>query len=153
VESARQSLSDRSSDTKSAVRRYASFLFSLDSRVEKRAELQHQVKVGLHAVEPTLSIFEAVTGLLIFGALVAKFVSRRQDELVRDIYNVTFENCELTGAWAQPTSFVSSKNRRFRGIIRAKPSVRRTGCAARIEQCVGHWGGKSPAHRRTTHGL
>jgi hypothetical protein len=39
-----------------------------------------------------LSIFEAVTGLLIFGALVAKFVSRRQDELVRDIYNVTFEN-------------------------------------------------------------
>jgi len=32
------------------------------------------VKVGLHAVEPTLSIFEAVTGLLIFGALVAKFV-------------------------------------------------------------------------------
>jgi hypothetical protein len=38
-----------------------------------------------------LSIFEAVTGLLIFGALVAKFVSRRQDELVRDIYAVTFE--------------------------------------------------------------
>jgi hypothetical protein len=39
-----------------------------------------------------LSIFEAVTGLLIFGALVAKFVSRRQDELVRDIYMVTFES-------------------------------------------------------------
>jgi hypothetical protein len=39
-----------------------------------------------------LSIFEAVAGLLMFGALVAKFVSRRQDELVRDIYNVTFEN-------------------------------------------------------------
>jgi hypothetical protein len=38
-----------------------------------------------------LSIFEAVTGLLIFGALVAKFVSRRQDALVHDIYNVTFE--------------------------------------------------------------
>ena len=38
-----------------------------------------------------ISIFEAVTGLLLFGALVAKFVSRRQDELVRDIYNVTFE--------------------------------------------------------------
>lgn len=38
-----------------------------------------------------LSIFEAVTGLLIFGALVAKFVSRRQDELVRDIFAVTFE--------------------------------------------------------------
>lgn len=38
-----------------------------------------------------LSIVEAVTGLLIFGALVAKFVSRRQDELVRDIYSITFE--------------------------------------------------------------
>jgi Ion channel len=38
-----------------------------------------------------LSIVEAVSGLLIFGALVAKFVSRRQDELVRDIYVVTFE--------------------------------------------------------------
>jgi potassium channel LctB len=38
-----------------------------------------------------VSIFEAVTGLLIFGALVAKFVSRRQDQLVRDIYAVTFE--------------------------------------------------------------
>jgi Ion channel len=38
-----------------------------------------------------LAIFEAVTGLLIFGALVAKFVSRRQDELVREIFAVTFE--------------------------------------------------------------
>jgi hypothetical protein len=39
-----------------------------------------------------LSIVEAVSGLLIFGALIAKFVSRRQDELVRDIYMVTFES-------------------------------------------------------------
>jgi hypothetical protein len=39
-----------------------------------------------------LSIVEAVSGLLIFGALVAKFVSRRQDEVVRDIYMVTFES-------------------------------------------------------------
>ena len=38
-----------------------------------------------------LSVVEAVIGLLIFGALIAKFVSRRQDELVRDIYRVTFE--------------------------------------------------------------
>jgi Ion channel len=38
-----------------------------------------------------LAIVEAVTGLLIFGALVAKFVSRRQDELVRQIHSVTFE--------------------------------------------------------------
>jgi len=39
-----------------------------------------------------LSVFEAVAGLLMFGALVAKFVSRRQDELVHDIYAVAFEN-------------------------------------------------------------
>jgi len=39
-----------------------------------------------------LAIIEAVTGLLIFGALVAKFVSRRQDQLVREIFAVTFEN-------------------------------------------------------------
>jgi hypothetical protein len=38
-----------------------------------------------------LAITEAVAGLLIFGAVVAKFVSRRQDELVREIHRVTFE--------------------------------------------------------------
>lgn len=37
-----------------------------------------------------LAIAEAVTGLLVFGAVVAKFVSRRQDELVREIHRVTF---------------------------------------------------------------
>src|SRR5262245_33115495 len=38
-----------------------------------------------------LAIAEAVAGLLIFGAVVAKFVSRRQDEMVREIHRVTFE--------------------------------------------------------------
>jgi len=38
-----------------------------------------------------LAIAEAVTELLIFGAVVAKFVSRRQDELVQEIHRVTFE--------------------------------------------------------------
>lgn len=38
-----------------------------------------------------IAIAEAVAGLLIFGAVVAKFVSRRQDELVREIHRVTFE--------------------------------------------------------------
>jgi Ion channel len=37
-----------------------------------------------------LAIAEAVAGLLIFGAVVAKFVSRRQDELVQEIHRVTF---------------------------------------------------------------
>lgn len=37
------------------------------------------------------AISEAVSGLLIFGAVIAKFVSRRQDELVREIHRVTFE--------------------------------------------------------------
>jgi hypothetical protein len=37
------------------------------------------------------AVLEAVTGLLIFGAVVAKFVSRRQDEVVREIHRVTFD--------------------------------------------------------------
>src|SRR6202043_3180782 len=38
-----------------------------------------------------IAVAEAVAALLIFGAVVAKFVSRRQDELVREIHRVTFE--------------------------------------------------------------
>jgi hypothetical protein len=38
-----------------------------------------------------LAIIEAVMELLIFGAVVAKFVSRRQDEIVHEIHRVTFE--------------------------------------------------------------
>src|SRR5262245_6116589 len=38
-----------------------------------------------------LAVAEAVVGLLIFGAVIAKFVSRRQDEIVREIQRVTFE--------------------------------------------------------------
>src|SRR5579884_2568955 len=52
--------------------------------------------VGYGDVLPTgplraLAVAEAVAGLLAFGAVVAKFVSRRQDELVREIHRVTFE--------------------------------------------------------------
>jgi hypothetical protein len=38
-----------------------------------------------------LAVGEAVAGLLIFGLLIAKFVSYRQDMLVREIHSVTFE--------------------------------------------------------------
>jgi hypothetical protein len=38
-----------------------------------------------------LAVAEAVAGLLIFGLLIAKFVSYRQDMLVREIHSVTFE--------------------------------------------------------------
>ena len=38
-----------------------------------------------------IAVAEAVTALLIFGAVVAKFVSRRQDELMSEIHRVTFE--------------------------------------------------------------
>jgi Ion channel len=38
-----------------------------------------------------LAVAEAVGGLLIFGLLIAKFVSYRQDMLVREIHSVTFE--------------------------------------------------------------
>jgi hypothetical protein len=44
-------------------------------------------------VGPTriVAVVEAVAGLLIFGLLIAKFVSYRQDILVREIHSVTFE--------------------------------------------------------------
>ncbi len=38
-----------------------------------------------------IAVVEAVAALLIFGAVVAKFVSHRQDELVAEIYRVTFD--------------------------------------------------------------
>jgi hypothetical protein len=38
-----------------------------------------------------LAVGEAVVGLLIFGAVIAKFVSHRQDELVLEIHRVTFD--------------------------------------------------------------
>jgi Ion channel len=38
-----------------------------------------------------LAVAEAVAGLLLFGLLIAKFVSYRQDMLVREIHSVTFE--------------------------------------------------------------
>jgi hypothetical protein len=38
-----------------------------------------------------IAIVEAVTTLLIFGAVIAKFVSHRQDELVAEIHRVTFD--------------------------------------------------------------
>jgi hypothetical protein len=38
-----------------------------------------------------IAIVEAVTTLLIFGAVIAKFVSHRQDQLVGEIHRVTFD--------------------------------------------------------------
>jgi Ion channel len=38
-----------------------------------------------------LAIIEAIMALLIFGAVIAKFVSHRQDELVLEIHRVTFD--------------------------------------------------------------
>ena len=39
-----------------------------------------------------IAVIEAITALLIFGAVVAKFVSHRQDELMSEIHRVTFED-------------------------------------------------------------
>jgi Ion channel len=38
-----------------------------------------------------IAVAEAITALLIFGAVVAKFVSHRQEELVSEIHRITFE--------------------------------------------------------------
>lgn len=39
-----------------------------------------------------VAVVEAITALLVFGAVVAKFVSHRQEELVSEIHRVTFED-------------------------------------------------------------
>jgi hypothetical protein len=46
------------------------------------------VPVGFARV---VAVVEAVTALLIFGAVIAKFVSRRQDEVMSEIHRTTFE--------------------------------------------------------------
>ena len=38
-----------------------------------------------------VAVAESITALLIFGAVIAKFVSHRQDELVAEIHRVTFD--------------------------------------------------------------
>jgi len=40
----------------------------------------------------SIAIVEAVAALLIFGAVIAKFVSHRQDQLVGEIHRVTFDD-------------------------------------------------------------
>jgi hypothetical protein len=46
------------------------------------------VPVGFARV---IAVVEAVAALLVFGAVVAKFISHRQDELVHEIHRVTFD--------------------------------------------------------------
>jgi hypothetical protein len=47
------------------------------------------VPIGVGRV---VAVAEAIIALLIFGAVVAKFVSHRQDELMSEIHRVTFED-------------------------------------------------------------
>jgi hypothetical protein len=39
-----------------------------------------------------VAISEAITGLILFGCVVSKFVSRRQDELIGEIHRIAFED-------------------------------------------------------------
>src|SRR5262249_52483801 len=39
-----------------------------------------------------LAIAESIAGLVLFGMLVSKFVSRRQDELISEIHRIAFED-------------------------------------------------------------
>jgi hypothetical protein len=38
-----------------------------------------------------MAVVEAISGLLIFGAVISKFVSRRQDQVVAEIHRITYE--------------------------------------------------------------
>jgi hypothetical protein len=44
-----------------------------------------------HGIARAVAVVEAVMGLLIFGAVVSKFVSRRQDQVVAEIHRVTLD--------------------------------------------------------------
>jgi len=44
-----------------------------------------------HGVARLIAIVEAVAGLVIFGCVVSKFVSRRQEELIGEIHHIAFE--------------------------------------------------------------
>jgi potassium channel LctB len=46
------------------------------------------VPIGLLRV---VAVFEAMAGLVIFGSLISKFVSRRQDRIIAEIHQTTFE--------------------------------------------------------------
>ncbi|HVB38201.1 MAG TPA: potassium channel family protein, partial [Vicinamibacterales bacterium] len=46
------------------------------------------VPAGLSRV---LAVVEAMAGLVIFGSLISKFVSRRQDRIIAEIHQTTFE--------------------------------------------------------------
>jgi hypothetical protein len=53
--------------------------------------------VGYGDIVPTgatrlLAIAESISGLIIFGCLISKFVSRRQDELIGEIHRIAFED-------------------------------------------------------------
>ena len=91
---------------------WISGLFGAQALVEGAAPLSHGVwglltaiyfsfvtatSVGYGDVLPigaarVIAVGEAVGGLLLFGAIVSKFVSRRQDRIVSEIHRITFED-------------------------------------------------------------
>jgi hypothetical protein len=44
-----------------------------------------------HGIARVMAIAEAIAGLLLFGAVISKFVSRRQEQVVQEIHRVTFD--------------------------------------------------------------
>jgi potassium channel LctB len=53
--------------------------------------------IGYGDIVPTgaarvLAVFEGIAGLILFGCVVSKFVSRRQDELIGEIHRIAFED-------------------------------------------------------------
>jgi hypothetical protein len=68
--------------------------------------------IALGDVVPTgpvriLAIVEAVVGLLVFGAMVSKLVSRRQEQVVAEIHRLAYEDvssaCRRICTWCSPS--------------------------------------------------
>ncbi len=79
-----------------------------------------------------IAVAEAITALLIFGAVIAKFVSHRQEELVKEIHRITFE--ERLDRVQTNLHMVISELLSINAMCEAKAPLNRTG--TRLESAV-----------------
>ncbi|HKV53559.1 MAG TPA: potassium channel family protein [Candidatus Binataceae bacterium] len=94
-----------------------------------------------------IAIAEAISGLLIFGAVIAKFVSHRQDEAIRQIQQITFE--ERLDRVQTNLYMVLSELQVIEAMCDEPPSHRQDRIRMRVESAVFLFG----VELRTIHSL
>ena len=86
-----------------------------------------------------LAVAEAIAGLLAFGVVVSRFVSRRQDELVREIHRITFE--ERLDRVQTNLHLVLSEMQTIAGLCES-PKMRAEWLAVRLESAAQVFAGE-----------